>query len=95
MRVAVVNFQRSGHDPFLPQWDHQHGMNLWCAVGFIIVFNDDFSVIHRLTGSRANEVIAILLVMFTHANIGQHMSGIGNCHRIGVNVIADNFADLA
>ena len=60
-----------------------------------MVFNDDFSVIHRLTGSRANEVIAILIVMFTHANIGQHMIGISNRHRIGVNVIADNFADLA
>ena len=95
MRVAVVNFQRSGHDPFLPQWDHQHGMNLWCAVGFIIVFNDDFSVIHRLTGSRANEVIAILIVMFTHANIGQHTLGIRTRHRIGVHVTADNFADLA
>ena len=95
MRVAVVNFQRSGHNAFLPQWDHQHGMNLWCAVGFIIVFNDDFSVIHRLSGSRANEVIAILIVVFTHADIGQHMISISHRHRIGVNVIADNFADLA
>ena len=95
MRVAVVNFQRSGHDPFLPQWDHQHGMNLWCAVGFIIVFNNDFPVIHRLAGSRANEVIAILIVVFAHANVGQHMIGISHRHRIGVNVIADNFADLA
>ena len=95
MCVAVVNFQRSGHNAFLPKRDHQHRVDFRRTVGFIIVFNDDFSVIHRLTGSRANEVIAILIVMFTHANIGQHMIGISNRHRIGVNVIADNFADLA
>ncbi len=94
MRVAVVNFQRSGHNAFLPQWDHQHGMNLWCAVGFIIVLMMIFRN-SSPAGSRANEVIAILIVMFTHANIGQHMIGISHRHRIGVNIIADNFADLA
>lgn len=70
-------------------------MNFWCAVGFIIVFNDDFFVIYRLTGSRVNEVIVILIVMFIYVNIGQYMIGISNRYRIGVNVIADNFVDFA
>ena len=94
MRVAVVNFQRSGHNAFLPQWDHQHRVDFRCAVGFIIVFNDDFPIIHRLTRRWANEVIAILVVMLAHTDIGQYMLGIGNCHRVGVNVVTDNFTDF-
>ncbi len=70
MRVAVVNFQRSGHNAFLPTMGSPAWNESLVCGGLHHCFNDDFSVIHRPAGSRANEVIAILIVMFTHANIG-------------------------
>ncbi len=47
MRVAVINFQRARHDAFLPQRDDQHRVNFRRSVGFIIVFNNDFTVVNR------------------------------------------------
>jgi hypothetical protein len=71
--MAVVNFQRAGHYAFLPQGDHQHGVNFRGSVGFIIVFNDDFPVINRLSGGGANGVIVVAIVVLTHTHVGQHV----------------------
>ncbi len=48
MRVAVVEFQRSGDAALLPQRDHQHGVDLRRAVGFVVIFDNDFTVAESL-----------------------------------------------
>ena len=65
------------------------------TVRFIIVFNDDFSVIDRLLRSRTDEIIIIAVVKFTHANVGQHVLGVGNSDGISMDIMANNFAHLA
>ena len=62
---------------------------------FIIVFNDDFSVIDRLLRGRTDEIIVITVVKFPHANVGQNVLGIGNCDGVRMDVMANNFAYLA
>ena len=69
-------------------------MDLWRPVGFIIVFNDDFSVVNRLSGGRADGIVAVALIVLTDANIGQHVVNIGDGDRIGVNIPADDIANL-
>lgn len=59
---------------------------------FIIVFNDDFSVIDRLLSGRTDEIIVITVVKFPHANVGQNVLGIGNCDGVRMDVMANNFA---
>jgi hypothetical protein len=77
MRVAVINFQRARHDAFLPQRDHQH-RDFRRSVGFIIVFNNDFTVVNRLSSGwsglwchRCRDSCA------PDANVGQHVVNIG------------------
>ena len=94
MRMAVVNFQRPRDHAFFPQRDHQHRVDLWRPVGFIIVFNDDFSVVNCLSGGRADGVVAVAIIVLTDANVSQHVVNIGDGDRIGVNITADDIANL-
>ena len=94
MRVAVINFQRARHDAFLPQRDHQHGVDFRRSVGFIIVFDNDFTVVNRLSGGRANGVIVVAIVVFPHADVGQHVVNIGDGDSVSMNVVANDLADL-
>ena len=95
MGVAVVDFQRTGHDPRFRQRDHQHRVDLRRAVGFIIVFDNDIAANDRLFGGRADGIIIVVVVIFPHANVGQHALGIGNCYRVGMNILADDVANLS
>ena len=70
-------------------------MDLRGAVRFIIVFNDDFTVIDRLLSGRTDEVIVVAVICFPDADVGQHMLGIGNGDRIGVDIVTNDVADLA
>ena len=70
-------------------------MDLRGAVGFVIVFYDDFPITNRLPGGGANHIVVALIVGFTDAHVGQHVLGIGDRHRVGGNVAADNLANLA
>ena len=94
MRVAVINFQRARHDAFLPQRNHQHGVDFRRSVGFIIVFNNDFTVVNRLSGGWADGVIIIAIVVLPDANVGQHVVNIGDGDSVSVDVMANDFADL-
>ena len=69
-------------------------MDLWRPVGFIIVFNDDFSVVNRLSGGRAYGVIVVAIVVLPDANVGQHVINIGDGDGVSVDVVADNFASM-
>jgi len=60
----------------------------------IIVFNDDFTVIKRLARGRADGIVIIAVVIFTHADIGQNVIDIGDGDRISVDIAANNIADL-
>ena len=95
VRVAVVDFQRTGNHAFLRQRDHQHRVNFRRAIGFIVVFNDDFAVVNRLTGDRANGVIVIVVVIFPDADIGQHAFGIGDSDGVGANILTNDVANLS
>ena len=95
MRMAVVNLQRARDDPFLPQGDHQHGMYFGRPVGFIIIFNDDFTVVDRLSGGWADGVVVVTIVVLPDAHVGQHVVDIGDGDGIGVNITTDDIADLA
>ena len=70
-------------------------MDLRGTVGFVIVFYDDFPITNRLPGGGANHIVVALIVGFTDAHVGQHVLGIGDRHRVGGNVAADNLANLA
>ena len=94
MRVTVINFQRARHHAFLPKRDHQHGVDLRRSVGFIIVFNNDFTVVNRLSGGRAYRVIIVAVVVLANADVSQHVVNIGDSDGIRVNVVANNLADL-
>ena len=63
-------------------------------MGFIIVFNNDFTVVNRLSGGRAYGVIVVAIVVLPDANVGQHVVNIGDGDGVSVDVVADNFADL-
>ena len=95
MGMAVVDFQRTGDHTFFPQRYYQHGVYFRRAMCFIIVLDDDFSVIYRLLGGRANEIIVIAVVQFAHADIGQNVLGIGDRDGICMNIMANNLAHLA
>ena len=95
MSVTVVDLQRAGDNAFLPKRDHQHGVYFRCPMCFIIVFYDDFPVIDRLSRGRADEVIVIAVIQFTHANVGQNVLGIGNRDGVCMDVMANNFTHLA
>ncbi len=69
-------------------------MDLRGTVGFVVIFDDNFAVADGLAGSGADGVVIILVVMFTHAHIGQHPVNIGNGDGIGVNVGADDVANF-
>ena len=69
-------------------------MDLRRSVGFIIVFNNDFTVVNRLSGGRAYRVIIVAVVVLANADVSQHVVNIGDSDGIRVNVVADNFADL-
>ncbi|MNE31565.1 hypothetical protein D3C80_1251410 [compost metagenome] len=68
--MAVVNFKRASNNPFFPQRDHQHGVDLRSTMRLIIVFNDDFSVIYSLASGRADGIVVIAIVMFTYTDVG-------------------------
>ena len=70
-------------------------MNFRRSVGFIIVFNNDFTVVNRLSGGRAYGVIVVAIVVLPDANVGQHALGVGNCYRVGMNILADDVANLS
>ncbi len=69
-------------------------MDLRGAVGFIVILDDDFAVADGLSGGGANGIVIIPVVMLAHAHVGQHPVNIGNGHRIGVNIAADDVAHL-
>ena len=95
MCVAVVDFQRSGYHAFLPQGNHQHRVDFRGTISLIIVFNDDFSTAYRFECGWANYIVLIAIVIFPYANIRQHVVSIGDRHRIGVDIVANDIAHLA
>lgn len=64
------------------------------SVSFIIVLNDDFTVVDRLSGGGANGIVIIAVIVFPDADVSQYVVVIGNGDRIGMNIAADNIADL-
>ena len=70
-------------------------MDLRRAVGFVIVFYNDLSITNGLSGSGADDIVMVLIIGFTDAHVGQHVFRIGDCHRVGGNVAADDVANLA
>lgn len=64
MRVAILNFRISPQRLSPQKWDRSVGMNLWCAVGFIIVFNViSVIAIAYLSVVKLNESVALLCCM--------------------------------
>lgn len=93
MRMAVVNFQRPRDHAFFPQritsieWISASG-------GLHHCFNDDFSVVNRLSGGRTDGIVAVAIIVLPDANVSQHVVNIGDGDRIGVNITADDIANL-
>lgn len=94
MGVAVIDFSVPVTTPFPTAGSPSRSGSPGCG-GLRHCFYDDFPITNRLPGGGANHIVVALIVGFTDAHVGQHVLGIGDRHRVGGNVAADNLANLA
>ena len=70
-------------------------MDIFGAVRFIVVLNNNFTTGNRLRRSGTDAIIAMLIVVFTIADVGQNLLFVGHRHRIGFDLPPDNVTDVA
>ncbi len=92
MGVAVIDFSVPVTTPFSTAGSPSRSGSPGYG-GLRHCFYDDFPITNRLPGGGANHIVVALIVGFTDAHVGQHVLGIGDRHRVGGNVAADNLAN--
>src|SRR5690606_25816297 len=60
---------------------------------FQVVFDDDFAVANAFAGNAAQPFAADRVGFAPHADVSQHLMGIGDRHRVGADVLADDIAN--
>ncbi|MNE59649.1 hypothetical protein D3C76_1654980 [compost metagenome] len=68
-------------------------MDLRCGLILEVVFDDDFALLDAFQRHSAQPCAPEWVILCSHANVGQHMLGIGDGDRIGIDIVADNFAN--
>jgi len=92
VRVAIIDFQRSGDNPLLPQRDDHLRVDLRRSVHFIIVFNSDPPAGDHLFGIIADNFVADIILIRTCTDVGENIFGVGDCYGIGVDIFTNNIA---
>ncbi|MNC21968.1 hypothetical protein D3C75_699560 [compost metagenome] len=95
MGTAVVDLEGAADGAVFPQRDDDDRVKIGEVILAQIVVDDDLVQQHGSLGHVADGVVLVqLVVILAHPHVGQHVPGVGNGHRIGVDLAPDHGAHL-
>ena len=94
--AAIVDLEGAADGAVFPQRNNDDRVEIGEVILAQIVVDDDLVQQHRSVGHVADGVVLVqLVVILAHPHIGQHVAGIGDGHRIGADLAANDAAHLA